>query len=121
MEIQELTENDVEFLLEIEEEHTSVRGNAMVSGDDEADRELEDEILDRLDRGDLWAWCTVKVSAVWEDAEGNEVKGVAYLGCCSYENKREFKNDPLWDDLKIEALADLNSALMVQVHRDGRS
>ena len=31
-----------------------VRGNAMASGDDATDRECEDDILTRLDSGDVW-------------------------------------------------------------------
>jgi len=74
-----------EIQLEIEEEDTPVRG-ALASGDDAEDKACEDEILARLERGDSWAWCMVKVSARFDEFEG-----VSYLGCCSYRDEKEFR------------------------------
>ena len=104
----QLTEEDVIFTLECLEEHTPVRGNAMASGDNEADRACENEILERLDRGDIWAWCTVKVTARY-----GSLVGVDYLGCCSYRDERDFREPSggYFDDMRREALRDLQSQI----------
>jgi hypothetical protein len=59
--IRKLTEADVEFTVRVEQDDTPVRGNAMASGDDAADRECEDEILSRLEAGNVEAWCVLTV------------------------------------------------------------
>lgn len=88
--------------VEIEPEEVSVRGNAMASGDDAADREAEDEILRRLDRGDVWAWCSVRV-VVEHDGW---VKASGWLGCCSYEDEEDFRKGGYFDDMVREVLED---------------
>lgn len=97
----------VAYEIEITEEHIPVRGNAMASGDDAADRELEDEILARLDRGDLWAWCSVRVKAIAPDGS---IGCSSWLGGCSYKDEADFRNDGgegYFTDLCNEAAADL--------------
>jgi hypothetical protein len=49
------------FTIHAEVDETPVRGNALASGDDAADREYEDEILARLRDDDVWAWACVEV------------------------------------------------------------
>jgi hypothetical protein len=73
-----------------EQDDTPVRGNALASGDAAEDRECENEILSRLDSGDVWAWACVRVTATCEDcdAEGSDT-----LGACSYANERDFRDD----------------------------
>jgi hypothetical protein len=105
--VRELTADEVEFELTVEPEDIPVRGNAMASGDDELDKACEGEILDRLDRGDVWAWAYVKVIAKW-----NGFSGWAGLGGCCYEDERHFvENSMYYEDLKHEALADLNRVI----------
>jgi hypothetical protein len=97
------TIEEVDFTLEAEYEEISVRGNAMASGDDEQDKMYEDEIIRRLDNGDVWAWASVKVTAQWRGIEG-----VDYLGCCCYANENDFKQPGgYYDDMKQEAYDDL--------------
>lgn len=104
--VRELTEADVVFSLEIEEDDIPVRGN-FASGDDKADKELEDSIIKRLRNGDTWAWASVKVTATWKGW-----KGVDHLGACSYDDEADFKEPGgYYDDMKSEALADLNKSL----------
>lgn len=101
-----LTEGEVSFKLEIEPEDCPVRGH-FDSGEAELDRQDEDRILARLERGEDWAWCTVKVTASWGSFEGED-----YLGCCSYENEADFTQlGGYFEDMKHEALADLNTKL----------
>ncbi len=66
----------VTYTVTIEQEECSLEGNVMVSGDDAADKAAEDEIRERLMRGDDSAWCSIKVTARLGDFEGS-----GYLGC----------------------------------------
>ena len=77
----------------------------------EVNAALERELLGRLDRGDLWAWCTVTVVAKLEHASGFTFLGEATLGACSYENEEQFRADGYFDDMKKEALANLRARL----------
>jgi hypothetical protein len=108
--IRALTENEVTFELTVEQDDIPVRGNALASGDADEDRKCEDEILRRLDQGDVWAWASVRVTARWEGFEGHD-----YLGGCSYESERDFvRSGGYFDDMKDAALAELNEA--IQAH-----
>lgn len=102
-----LTAADVTFTVEIEPEHIPVRGNCLASGDDAADREYEDEILERLECGDESAWCVLVVTATASDG----TEGRNTLGCCSlsreYTAKQCAKDQGMHDD----ALAALNAEL----------
>jgi len=96
----------VTYKLEVEQDDTSVRGNASASGDPALDKELEGGILKRLEAWDVWAWALVKVEAKFAG-----FTGVAYLGCCSYESEADFRADACFEDLKEEALEDLERNL----------
>lgn len=104
MKVRELTEAEVEFSLEIEDEDLEMD---FESGEPEKDEALKKELNDRLRRGDQWAWCSVKVTARWKDW-----KGVDYLGGCSYEDEADFKKDDgYYGDMKARALEDLNKSI----------
>ena len=76
---------EVDFKLIVEQDDMPVRGNAISSGDDEFDREVEQEIIDRADRGDVWAWSQVTVRASWAGFRGDD-----HLGGCSYKDEKDF-------------------------------
>ena len=104
---------EIEYTIECLEEDIPVRGNALASGDDAEDRKCEDEITRRLDRGDLWAWCHVRVTARIVDMP-HLGEGRADLGCCSYENERDFKVDggyykQMCDEAREDLINDLRS------------
>lgn len=100
-------EKEVIYTLEATQDDMAVRGNAIVSGDDAEDKKVEDQILDRLNHGDVWAWASVKVSASWNGFEGTD-----YLGACSYANETDFKQPGgYYDDMKAAALQDLKVLL----------
>jgi hypothetical protein len=100
-------EKDVTYTLEADFDDLEVRGNAIASGDDAYDKKVEDEIIARLENGDVWAWATIKVTAEW-----NGLEGVNYLGACCYKDEKDFKQPGgYYDDMKAEALADLKQTI----------
>lgn len=103
--MRELTEKEVTFTIECEWEDAPVRGG-FASGDDVADKALEDQITARLYAGDIWAWCCVVVTARWRG-----FSGTASLGCCSYVDEKDFKNSDYFNDMRAEALEDLNKEI----------
>jgi len=88
--------------LHVEQDDIPVRGNAAASGNDTFDREVEDEILERLENGDVWAWASVEVRA-----ELQGLSASAYLGCCNYEDEEAFKKDGYYEDMVREAVDSL--------------
>ena len=107
-----LTAEEVTFTLECLEEHTAVRGNFMATDDPEQDKRDEDEVLRRLNRGDLWAWCCVKVTAHWAGLHATD-----FLGCCSYQDEADFERDGYAADMRERALDDLNATIARQAER----
>jgi hypothetical protein len=101
---------EVKFTLTVEQDDIPVRGNAMASGDDDLDRQVEDEIVDRIDRGDVWAWASVCVEAHWNGFVGRDCLG----GCCYTDEEDFVKNGGYYESMKSEALADLNSEIEAQ-------
>lgn len=98
-----IPEDEVTYTLECSPEDIEVRGNAMASGDDEADKEAEDAIIADLEAGNEWAWCCAKVTAEWNGFEGED-----YLGGCSYRDEADFKAEGgYYEDMKERALDDL--------------
>lgn len=96
---------DVEFAVECLPEDIPVEGNAMASGDDSVDQAVEQQIVDQLESGNEWAWCTVRVTARIADIP---VTGEDYLGCCSYASEEEFcQPGGYFNDMKDVALSDL--------------
>ena len=75
-------------------------GNASAWDDEDANRAYWAEIRDRMDSGDEWAWCIVRVTVT-----DGETEGTAYLGGCCYANARDFvENSGCMEDLATEAL-----------------
>ena len=68
----------------------------------ELGKDLEKRVLDRIDSGDSWAWCTVEVIGNFEGCKGSE-----FLGCCSYLDENDFKEGGYWEDMKQEAYREL--------------
>lgn len=109
---------EVSYRCEVEPEHdVTVRGNAMASGDNVFDRQVEDEIIARLDAGEVAAWCCVRVIASIE-VNGHTFEGFASIGACSYADEaeacREARRDYGLDD---EAREDLIARLEIEKTR----
>jgi len=104
MKVRELTADEVVFSLKIEEDDLPMDFD---SGDKERDGQLRRELKDRLADGDLWAWCTVVVTAQWKDWKGEDT-----LGGCSYKDEADFRQDDgYFGDMKDRALEDLNKGI----------
>ncbi len=67
-----LTKEDIHIRVAAFPEDIPVKGNAMCSGDDDFDLQVETEILERLEQDDVWAWATV-VSSMRRWSRGNAV------------------------------------------------
>jgi hypothetical protein len=89
------------------EDDIPVRGNAIVSGDDDFDAKVEDEILARLERGDQWAWCTVLV-----EVQHGRFIGRSYLGACCYDDEADFKRGGYYEQMVEEAREALASDML---------
>lgn len=90
------------YTVTIEPEETSDVRGAFGYDTEAENKAAEDAIIERLERGDLEAWCCVKVTATVGDFEG-----VAYLGCCTLDDKYG-PEDCAWDHgMKEEAKSDL--------------
>lgn len=99
-------ESQYDITLEAIPETIRVRGNALASGDDQLDKETEDEILARLESGDVWAWFTAKVSV--RDKYGREASD--YLGACCYEDEKDFRRGGYYLDMIRECLDQIEMA-----------
>lgn len=104
--MRKLTRDEVTFELSVDFDHLRVRGNAMASGDDEFDREVEDEILARLERGDVWAWAAVTVCARWRSYSAYDS-----IGAVSCADEEDFRSSGIYDDMCGTALGLLNERL----------
>ena len=98
-------DSKVSYELHVEFDGTPIVGNAMCSGDDDYDVLVEDEIIERCNGGDVWAWALVRVTARYDGVDN--IEGVDYLGCCSYEHEEDFKRCEYYEDMKDQARDDL--------------
>ncbi len=103
-ELIEFLNKNAEITFEALEETIQVRGNAIASGNEEEDKKVEDEIIARLNNGDISAWFCAHVKATFDKWEGDD-----FLGCCSYQNlSTDFLNDDgHYADMKKEAIENL--------------
>lgn len=97
---------EIEYEIEVLPEDTEVRGNCMASGDDDFDKECEDKIIADLEAGNVWAWCTVKVTASVGGLEGTD-----YLGCCSYKDEEDFREGTYYESMKEMAVDELHAKI----------
>lgn len=103
------------YTVTIEPEETSDVRGAFGYDTEAENKAAEDAIIERLERGDLEAWCCVKVTATVGDFEG-----VAYLGCCTLDDKYTAEQCAEAHGMKEEALEDLIANLRADA-RVGRS
>ncbi|MCC6694892.1 MAG: hypothetical protein IT365_04585 [Candidatus Hydrogenedentes bacterium] len=99
-----LTREEIAIRLKVEPEFIPVEGNALASGDDAFDREVEGGIFRRLEQDDVWAWAMVTVNVSWGLFSASD-----HLGCCSYADEEDFRQPGgYFDDMVDGALEELN-------------
>lgn len=101
--LRELTLEDVEIAIDTGVEWLPIRGNAVNTGNALEDHQIENELIERLNIGDKWAWCHVTVTAHWNGFEGED-----HLGACSYDNEEGFRRGGYYDDMVQNAIDCLN-------------
>lgn len=89
--------NEVEFTFEALPEDLPVKGNACFI-DPETDEKIENEIIKRLNEGDLSAWFCATITASFRGITTTE-----YLGCCSYASLDDFETDPYYIEMMKQA------------------
>lgn len=101
----------ITYTVTVEDEDQPVDGNASAWGTAE-DKAYADEIKARLARGDVWAWCVVKVIAS-VDVNGQTVKGESnWLGGCCYADEKDYRaSSGYFEEQCAEALDALKSEL----------
>lgn len=104
--LRSLTKEEVRFETKIYTEDTPLEGNVLASGDDAEDKKAEEDVRQQLQRGNMYAWCYVVVSATWSGFCGQ-----ASLGCCSYRSEEEVHQAVEDHGLKDEALHCLNTII----------
>lgn len=88
-----------------------MEGNASAI-DDVTDARIIAELQAKLDDGNMWAWCDVRVRVTYR----GQIERDAYLGGCSYDSESDFRNDAgkgYFSDLVDEAIGQINAALVV--------
>lgn len=99
-----IPEDEIEITIEIEPEHIPFKGNCRVSGDPVFDKSCEDWIQSQLEKGNEWAWCCVRVVGKWNDLVADD-----YLGCCSYESEKDFRQPGgYFEGMRLNVIEDLN-------------
>ena len=101
---------NVTFTLKVEQDFSDFRGH-FETDEGKPDAKLEREIAERLERGDVWAWADVSVTASFEGVEGLPD---TLCGCC-YESEAQFRADGYFEDMKTQAYRNLLSALVRQM------
>jgi hypothetical protein len=105
----------VTYTFSYEQDDIPVRGNAIASGDEAFDKQVEDEIIEALNRGEDWQWALARVIASVE-VEGETYRGDTYLGACSYRSESDLKSG-VFEDMKAEALYDLKRNISEAIKR----
>lgn len=89
----------IKYDYDVSEARSTIIGNAIKSGDDDYDMEIEHELIDRLNNGDIWAWFSFQVKAIlYADNETKDeyktfVGKSSIIDCCSYPSYDDFVAD----------------------------
>jgi len=101
--MRQLTIEDIKWRVECLPEYIPISGNAISTGNTEKDIKYERELYQKS-KTNPWAWCTIKVTG--------EFKGLScddYLGCCSYNSRKDFLECPYYADIQNGILVDIMS------------
>lgn len=100
-EIREMLITKATRQLECLEEDMPPEGNASAI-DGITDKQIIRTINAKLQSGDRWAWCCVKVTVAYAGLDACE-----YLDCCSYKDEANFKHVGPYDDMVSSCLDQL--------------
>lgn len=103
MTLKQLTAADIDIELTSSPEETPILGNAIASGNEAADCEVEEGIRHALEEGNEWAWCSVRVKGTYKGI----LEAEDHLGCCSYGNEEEFRTPGGYYDDMVQTVVDL--------------
>lgn len=95
----------LEIELTVESEDEGPEGS-FATGNDADDDAMVADINRRIDTGDVWAWCYVRVTATY--------RGVSVadgIGGCSYTGEKDFRANGCYADMVHEVLSRLNAQL----------
>jgi hypothetical protein len=106
-----IDETRIEFDLIVEPEEIEIEGNASAWGDG-TDEPYWAEIRERVNTGDVWAWAFVTVVARYPGLDG--IEGRDSLGCCSYKDEADFRQEggyyaEMCETAKADLLAQIES------------
>lgn len=91
------------FEISISSEHAPIKGNCSAVNP-KVDAATEQWICDQLMAGNDWAWCVVRVVAIFT-LGSNCLTAADSLGCCSYESESDFTMPGgYYEDMKNTAL-----------------
>lgn len=93
--------NEATIEIFVSPEDMPVRGNYIVGGDDAYDKKQEDKIIAASEWNE-WAWCVVEVRGTW-----NGLQTSSYLGGCSYDSEKEFREDDNFCSMRMEVCEEL--------------
>lgn len=74
------------------------------------DPESVKDIHAKLDAGNPWAWCEIRVVGRWKGFDSDD-----YIGACSYNDENDFKQGGYYEDMQKKILNDLNYLLAMTV------
>jgi hypothetical protein len=98
---------EIKYSLNVEPETDVTPEDSFATGDEAQDAEICKEIRDRLEPGDVWAWCYIVVTAEMDLGNGLVFSGRDSLGGCSYDNQEDFLKCPYYTDMKTAARNEL--------------
>lgn len=115
-EIAKIEGRDVRIRVFITDDDVSPEVNLGDFGNEESDRaaynDMVAKIRERMEDGDLWAWCMVEVRGELCIGPAT-LEEVARLGGCSYKDADDFiKNSGYYADMKKEILHGLEAQLV---------
>jgi len=98
--------SDITFEIDCLPECMPIKGNASAI-DDETDAATEKWIKDELEKGNPWAWCTVRIVGTFKGLTAKD-----YLGGCSYRGLQDFMAESgYYDDMRENVRAELQRQL----------
>ncbi len=109
--MRKITLEECEVEIDYQPETDVAPEGSFATGDDEKDAEICNEIRERIERGDTWAWFCVSVKVTWRDKRGREYSGTDSLGGCSYKDEKDAESCVEEHGMVANALDYLNSTL----------